>query len=164
MLDHGADFIKLIATGAVLAIGGKPGALQLSPEEMKAACDEAKVHGTTASPTPMAPRGSRRRSAPAPATIEHASYLDAEGIALAKTHGVWLDMDIYNGDWINDVGVKQGWPAEYLRKNIETTDVQRRGIRRGGEGGAQADLRDRRGRVHVRPGRAAVRRTWSATG
>ncbi|MFL6735730.1 MAG: amidohydrolase family protein, partial [Sphingomonas sp.] len=61
-------------------------------------------------------------------TIEHASYLDAEGIALAKANGVWLDMDIYNGDWINDVGVKQGWPAEYLRKNIETTDVQRRGF------------------------------------
>jgi imidazolonepropionase-like amidohydrolase len=37
-------------------------------------------------------------------------------------------MDMYNCDWINDVGVKQGWPAEYLRKNIETTDVQRRGF------------------------------------
>jgi imidazolonepropionase-like amidohydrolase len=37
-------------------------------------------------------------------------------------------MDIYNGDYINDVGTKEGWPAEYLRKNIETTDVQRRGF------------------------------------
>src|SRR5206468_12442289 len=45
-LDRGADFIKLIATGAVLAIGGIPGALELSPEEMKAACDEAKAHGS----------------------------------------------------------------------------------------------------------------------
>ena len=45
LLDHGADFIKLIATGAVLAIGSEPGALELSPEEMKAACDEAKVRG-----------------------------------------------------------------------------------------------------------------------
>src|SRR5438045_5456541 len=45
-LDHGADFIKLIATGAVLAIGGIPGALELSPEEMKAACDEAREHGS----------------------------------------------------------------------------------------------------------------------
>ncbi len=32
-LDHGADFIKLIATGAVLAIGGIPGALELSPRK-----------------------------------------------------------------------------------------------------------------------------------
>ncbi len=37
-------------------------------------------------------------------------------------------MDIYNGDWINVVGTREGWPAEYLRKNIETTDVQRAGF------------------------------------
>jgi imidazolonepropionase-like amidohydrolase len=46
-------------------------------------------------------------------------------------------MDIYNGDWINDVGVKQGWPAEYLRKNIETTDVQRRGFAAAVKAGAK---------------------------
>ena len=45
-LDHGADFIKLIATGAVLALGSEPGSLELSPEEMKAACDEAKLRGS----------------------------------------------------------------------------------------------------------------------
>ena len=70
-------------------------------------------------------------------TIEHASYLDAEGIALAKAKGVWLDMDIYNGDWINDVGVKEHWPAEYLRKNIETTDIQRRGFAAAVKAGAK---------------------------
>jgi len=50
---------------------------------------------------------------------------------------VWLDMDIYNGDWINEVGTKQGWPAEYLRKNIETTDVQRRGFTAAVKAGAK---------------------------
>jgi imidazolonepropionase-like amidohydrolase len=46
-------------------------------------------------------------------------------------------MDIYNGDWINEVGTKQGWPAEYLRKNIETTDVQRRGFAAAVKAGAK---------------------------
>ena len=46
-------------------------------------------------------------------------------------------MDIYNGDWINDVGVKQHWPAEYLRKNIETTDIQRRGFAAAVKAGAK---------------------------
>jgi imidazolonepropionase-like amidohydrolase len=127
-LDRGADFIKLIATGAVLAIGGIPGALELSPEEMKAACDEAKAHGSYCIAHAHGAEGIKAAIRAGARTIEHASYLDAEGIALAKQYGVWLDMDIYNGDWINDVGVKQGWPAEYLRKNIETTDVQRRGF------------------------------------
>jgi len=119
-LDHGADFIKLIATGAVLAIGGIPGALELSPEEMKAACDEAKVHGSYCIAHAHGAEGIKAAIRAGARTIEHASYLDAEGIELAKKNGVWLDMDIYNGDWINDVGVKQHWPAEYLHKNIET--------------------------------------------
>ena len=127
-LDRGADFIKLIATGAVLAIGGIPGALELSPEVMKAACDEAKAHGSYCIAHAHGAEGIKAAIRAGARTIEHASYLDAEGIALAKANGVWLDMDIYNGDWINDVGVKQGWPAEYLRKNVETTDVQRQGF------------------------------------
>ena len=127
-LDHGADFIKLIATGAVLAIGSEPGALELSPEEMKAACDEAKLRGSYCIAHAHGAEGIKAAIRAGARTIEHASYLDAEGLALAKKSGVWLDMDIYNGDWINEVGTRQGWPAEYLRKNIETTDVQRRGF------------------------------------
>ena len=136
-LDHGADFIKLIATGAVLAIGGIPGAMELSPEEMKAACDEAKAHGSYCIAHAHGAEGIKAAIRAGVRTIEHASYLDAEGIELAKKYGVWLDMDIYNGDWINDVGVKEHWPAEYLRKNIETTDIQRRGFAAAVKAGAK---------------------------
>ena len=136
-LDHGADFIKLIATGAVLAVGSEPGALELSPEEMKAACDEAKLRGSYCIAHAHGAEGIKAAIRAGVRTIEHASYLDAEGIALAKANGVWLDMDIYNGDWINDVGVKQHWPAEYLRKNIETTDIQRRGFAAAVKAGAK---------------------------
>ena len=137
LLDHGADFIKLIATGAVLALGSEPGALELSPEEMKSACDEAKLRGSYCIAHAHGAEGIKAAIHAGARTIEHASYLDAEGIALAKANGVWLDMDIYSGDWINEVGTKQGWPAEYLRKNIETTDVQRRGFAAAVKAGAK---------------------------
>ncbi len=137
LLDHGADFIKLIATGAVLALGSEPGALELSPEEMKAACDEAKLRGSYCIAHAHGAEGIKAAIRAGVRTIEHASYLDAEGIALAKTNGVWLDMDIYNGDYINEVGTRQHWPAEYLRKNIETTDVQRRGFAAAVKAGAK---------------------------
>jgi imidazolonepropionase-like amidohydrolase len=137
LLDHGADFIKLIATGAVLALGSEPGALELSPEEIKAACDEAKLRGSYCIAHAHGAEGIKAAIRAGARTIEHASYLDAEGIALAKKYGVWLDMDIYNGDWIEEVGTKQGWPAEYLRKNRETTDVQRRGFAAAVKAGAK---------------------------
>jgi len=137
LLDHGADFIKLIATGAVLAIGSEPGALELSPEEMKAACDEAKLRGSYCIAHAHGAEGIKAAIRAGVRTIEHASYLDAEGIELARKYGVWLDMDIYNGDWIEEVGTKEGWPAEYLRKNRETTDVQRRGFAAAVKAGAK---------------------------
>ncbi len=128
MIGGGADFIKLIATGAVLAIGSQPGALELTPAMMKAACDEAKRLGKYCIAHAHGAQGIRAAIEAGARTIEHASLIDDEGLRLAKDRGVWLDMDIFNGDWIDEVGTREGWPAEYLRKNRETTDIQRSGF------------------------------------
>ncbi|MEW5686601.1 MAG: amidohydrolase family protein [Pseudomonadota bacterium] len=130
LIGGGADFIKIIATGAVLAVGSEPGALELSEAEIKAACDEAKALGRYCIAHAHGAEGVKAAIRAGARTIEHASLIDDEGIALAKAAGVWLDMDIYNGDWIEEAGTKAGWPVEYLRKNRETTDVQREGFRR----------------------------------
>ena len=59
-------------------------------------------------------------------TIEHASYLDDAGIAAALKNGnVALSMDVYNGSYIDTEGRRTNWPEEFLRKNLETTEVQR---------------------------------------
>ena len=137
LLDRGADFIKLIATGAVLAVGSEPGALELTPAQMTAACDEARRKGSYCIAHAHGAEGIKAAIRAGARTIEHASYLDAEGIALAKAKGVWLVMDIFNGDWIEEVGTKEGWPAEYLRKNRETTDIQRRAFAAAVKAGAQ---------------------------
>jgi imidazolonepropionase-like amidohydrolase len=49
-------------------------------------------------------------------TIEHASLADAESFKLAKAKGAWLDMDIYNDDYILAEGEKNGVFAESLAK------------------------------------------------
>ena len=128
IIGGGADFIKLIATGAVLAVGSKPGALELMPEEMLAACDEAKALGKYCIAHAHGAEGIKVAIRAGARTIEHASLVDDEGLALAKARGVWLDMDIFDGDWIEEVGTREGWPAEYLQKNRDTTDLQRQGF------------------------------------
>ncbi len=47
-----------------------------------------------------------------------------------KKQGTYLVADIYNGDYIAEVGKIEGWPAEYLRKNEETTEAQRSGFKK----------------------------------
>lgn len=128
LFQNGADFIKLIATGAVFAVGTEPGQLELSFDEMKAACEEAARHGSYCIAHAHGAEGIKQAIRAGARSIEHASLIDEEGIALAKAKGVWLDMDIYNGDYTEDVGTKEGWDAGYLRKNRETTDVQRAGF------------------------------------
>ena len=58
-------------------------------------------------------------------SLEHASLLDDEAIALAAAHGVALSMDVYNGTYTEDVGREQGYAEEFMRKNFETTEAQR---------------------------------------
>ncbi|MCR5880901.1 amidohydrolase family protein [Phenylobacterium sp. J367] len=137
LFQQGVDFVKLIGTGAVLAMGSEPGQLELTEAEMKAACDEAKLRGGYCAIHAHGAEGIKAAIRAGARTIEHASLIDDEGIALAKQRGVFLDMDIYNGDWIDQEGRKAGWPAEYLRKNLETTEAQREGFRKAVKAGAR---------------------------
>jgi imidazolonepropionase-like amidohydrolase len=128
LFDNKVDFLKLMATGAVLAIGTEPGAPELTEAEMRAAVSIAKARGSYATAHAHGAEGIKAATRAGVRSIEHASLIDDEGLAMAKDKGVWLVMDIYNGDYIDDIGTKEGWPEEYLRKNRETTDVQRAGF------------------------------------
>lgn len=128
LLAGGADFIKIIATGAVLAAGTEPGAPEYSEAEIRAAVEEAALHGTFVAAHAHGAEGIKRAVRAGVHSIEHGSYLDDEGIALMKQHGTWLVADVYNGDYIESVGRRDGWSEEILRKNRETTDVQRSGF------------------------------------
>jgi imidazolonepropionase-like amidohydrolase len=128
ILSNGADLIKVIATGAVLANGTEPGAPEFSEAEIRAAVDEAKLRGVFVAAHAHGAEGIKRAVRAGVRTIEHASYLDDEGIALMKQRGTWLVADIYNGDYIDVVGHREHWPEEILRKNTETTQTQRDGF------------------------------------
>ncbi|WP_380877010.1 Xaa-Pro dipeptidase [Sphingomonas sp. DBB INV C78] len=137
IFQHGADFLKLIATGAVLAQGTEPGALEMSEAEIRAAVEEAARNGGYATAHAHGAEGIKTAIRAGVRSIEHASLIDDEGIALAKQKGVWLVMDVYNGDYIEEMGTKEGWPADILRKNRETTDEQRVGFRKAVAAGAK---------------------------
>ena len=128
ILGNGADFIKVIATGAVLANGTEPGAPEFSEAEIRAAVEEAKLHGTFVAAHAHGAEGIRRAVRAGVRTIEHGSYLDDAGIVLMKQHGTWLVADVYNGDYIDAIGHRDHWPDEILRKNTETTQTQRDGF------------------------------------
>ena len=75
ILSNGADFIKVIATGAVLANGTEPGAPEFSEAEIRAAVEEANLHGTFVAAHAHGAEGIKRAVRAGVRTIEHGSYL-----------------------------------------------------------------------------------------
>jgi imidazolonepropionase-like amidohydrolase len=130
LLAGGADFIKVIATGAVFTSGTTPSMPEFTEQEIRAAVEEAARAGSFVIAHAHGAEGIKNAVRAGVRTIEHGSYLDDEGIALMVKHGTWLVADVYNGDYTEEVGTRDGWSEEILRKNRETTDVQRQNFAR----------------------------------
>ncbi|MGH7528356.1 MAG: amidohydrolase family protein [Gemmatimonadales bacterium] len=130
LLNGGADFIKVIATGAVLTKGTKPGVSEYTEDQLRAAVEQAAEYGSYVTAHAHGAEGIKRAIRAGVRSIEHGSLIDDEAIALMKERGAWLVADIYNGDHIATAGRAQKWPEEFLRKNDETTEAQRAGFRK----------------------------------
>ncbi len=128
ILHGGADFIKVLATGAVLTLGTKPGVPEFSEEELRAAVEQAAEYGTYVTAHAHGAEGIKRAARAGVRAIEHGSLIDDEGIQVMAEHGTVLVADLYDGDFIAEEGVRKGWPEETLRKNADTTVAQREGF------------------------------------
>ena len=70
-------------------------------------------------------------------TIEHASLIDDAGIRLARERGAWLSMDIYNTEYTQSEGRKNGVLEDNLRKDREVGDIQRENFRKAHQAGVR---------------------------
>jgi imidazolonepropionase-like amidohydrolase len=137
ILHGGADLIKVIATGAVMTRGTTPGALEFSEDEIRAAVEEAAMYEVFVAAHAHGASGIKRAVRAGVRSIEHGSLMDDESIDMMAERGTYLVADIYNGDWIADMGRKHHWPDEILRKNDETTEAQREGFEKAVKAGVR---------------------------
>jgi imidazolonepropionase-like amidohydrolase len=126
LVHHGADHIKVLATGAVLTHGSNPKSLEFTPEELQAAVEEARSFGLRVEAHAHASEGIKNAIRAGVASIEHATLIDDEGIALAKQHGTYLVMDIYDEECIQEEGRKNNMPADFLEHDRELGELHRR--------------------------------------
>ncbi|MGE5321843.1 MAG: amidohydrolase family protein [Actinomycetota bacterium] len=124
-VKYGVDVIKILATGGVLSKGDSPGAPQFTPEELKAAAEEAHMAGRKIAAHAHGTQGIKNAILAGIDSIEHASLIDDEGIRLAKQRGVYLVMDIYNDDYIRGKAAEFGLPKENIEKEKMVGELQR---------------------------------------
>jgi imidazolonepropionase-like amidohydrolase len=136
-VKYGVDVIKILATGGVLSKGDSPGAPQFTPEELKAAADEAHMAGRKIAAHAHGTQGIKNAILAGIDSIEHASLIDDEGIRMAKEHGTYLVMDIYNDDYILGKAIEFGLPQENVEKEKKIGKLQRENFERAVKGGAK---------------------------
>ena len=122
---YGAKVIKICATGGVFSRGDTPGAQQLTLEEIKAIVDEAHATGMKVAAHAHGASGIKASILAGVDTIEHVSLVDDEGIKLALQKGAYFGMDIYNTDYTQAEGAKNGVLEENLQKDRDIGLIQR---------------------------------------
>ena len=124
-VKYGVDVIKILATGGVLSKGDSPGAPQFTYEELKVAADEAHMAGRKIAAHAHGAEGIKNAILAGIDSIEHASLASDEDIQLAKEHGTYFDMDIYNDDYLLGKAIEFGLPQENVDKEKMVGRIQR---------------------------------------
>ena len=130
LAHDGVDHIKVLSSGAVLTHGSNPHSQEFTPEELQAAVDEASHFGLRVEAHAHSPEGIKNAIRDGVASVEHASMIDDEGIALAKQHGTYLDMDIYDEECIQEEGRNGKMPKDFLEHDAQLGQIQRDNFRK----------------------------------
>jgi imidazolonepropionase-like amidohydrolase len=129
-VKRGADVIKFMASAGVLSNEASVGAPQYSQAEMDAIVDESHRWGKKVAAHAHGAEAIKMAIRAGVDSVEHCSFIDDEGLKLAKQHGTWLDFDVYNDDYILAEYGKLGVPEEQLAKERLVGRTQRENFRK----------------------------------
>jgi imidazolonepropionase-like amidohydrolase len=129
-LKHGADFIKILATGAVLSKGIPPSSQQYSDAEIQAAVTEAQRWGRAVAAHAHGAGGIKAAIRAGVRTIDHGSYLDDEAVAMLKaSKATFYVPTLYTKEVILDAGTTH-IPASEVERERQIRAIAEAGFRR----------------------------------
>jgi len=100
-LKQGADFIKILGTGAVLSRGAPPGSQQYTEEEMHVAVEEAARWGRHVAAHLHGTDGIKAGIRAGVRTVDHGSMMDDEAVELLRTHHAYFVPTLYTSESIS---------------------------------------------------------------
>ncbi len=134
---HGAGVIKIMTTGGVLSANDALDARAFSDAEIAAIVDEARLLGLKVCSHAHGAEGIKAAVRGGVNSIEHGTYLDAEGIKLMKAKGCWLVPTRCAAEWVFEQADKGGIPPYAVAKAKQVGPIMRDSFRRALEGGVK---------------------------
>lgn len=127
-IKHGADFVKIMATGGVMSPGMDEDATQLDQDEMAAAICEAHKAGKKTATHAHGATGIKNAVRAGIDSVEHGSYLDDEGIDLMLERGTALVPTLAVDYFVFKYGAQRGVAQYALDKAHRAHDAQIQGF------------------------------------
>lgn len=128
-IKHGADWIKVLATGGVMSAHTDPRAAEYTEEEIRAAVAAAAEKGRDVAAHAHGKEGILRAARAGVRSIEHASYLDEEAIAVLRAQGTFLVPNPYTNVYMLERGTAGGYQDYQLKKAREVFDQKMASVR-----------------------------------
>jgi len=116
-IKYGSDWIKLLVTGAFMSVGDNPANVHFSPEELRAAVEEASRRDVPVMAHAHATEGIKMAIRAGVRTIEHGTFMDTEAIKMMVDRGVFLVPTMYVGEYY----LEHGSDSPEMQKNVELT-------------------------------------------
>ncbi|HED24444.1 MAG TPA: amidohydrolase family protein [Firmicutes bacterium] len=139
-IKAGADFIKVMATGAYMNPGGVPGAVQYNLDELKVIVEEADKLGLRVAAHAHGTQGIINADLAGVKTIEHGSFIDERGIELMLEKDIYLVPTFVAGFHILENAQSQRVPDFMIQKNMDMRKIRGSSIRKAVEAGIKVTM------------------------
>jgi imidazolonepropionase-like amidohydrolase len=139
-VKHGADVIKICATGGVLSPTDSVGVQQYTEEEMRAVVEAAHMAERRVAAHAHGTAGIKAAVRAGVTSIEHGSILDAEAVTLMKQRGTWLVPTLLAGFTVESLATAGRLPPAIAAKALAIAPRMHNSFRMAVEGGVKIAL------------------------
>jgi imidazolonepropionase-like amidohydrolase len=139
-VKHGADVIKICATGGVLSEGDSVGVQQMMPDELEAAVAAARMLERRVATHAHGTAGIKAAVRAGVTSIEHGSILDDEAVALMKEHGTYLVPTLLAGEAVEQMAKSGALQGQRAEKALAVAPIMRQSIRKAVAAGVKIAL------------------------
>jgi imidazolonepropionase-like amidohydrolase len=139
-VKHGADLIKICATGGVLSEGDSAGVQQYMADELTAVVATAHMMERRVAAHAHGTAGIKAAVRAGVTSIEHGSILDDEAIASMKEHGTYLVPTLMAGEAVEAMATSGALKGERADKALAIAPRMRESVRKAVAAGAKVAL------------------------